>query len=104
MSNTAMKKINLVAVIGTLVWLGAAIAVADAQTPEIRVGIIGTDTSHAAAFTQLLNDKSNPNHVPGARVVAAFKGGSPDVEASRTRIDRFAAELKTNGGSSSSRR
>jgi hypothetical protein len=67
---------------------------ATAQTPEIRVGIIGTDTSHVTAFTRLLNDKNDPNHVPGARVVAAFKGGSPDVEASSTRIDRFAAELK----------
>lgn len=98
MSNTVMKKINLVAVVGILTSLGALIGVAHAQTPEIRVGIIGTDTSHAGAFTQILNDKSNPNHVPGARVVAAFKGGSPDVEASRTRIDRFAAELKDKWG------
>ena len=66
--------------------------------PEIRVGIIGTDTSHVTAFTKLLNDKSDPNHVPGARVVAAFKGGSPDVESSRTRIDRFAAELEDKWG------
>lgn len=98
MSNRVMKKINLVAVVGVLASLGASIGVAHAQTPEIRVGIIGTDTSHAAAFTHILNDKSNPNHVPGARVVAAFKGGSPDVEASRTRIDRFAAELKDKWG------
>jgi predicted dehydrogenase len=69
-----------------------------AQTPDIRVGIIGTDTSHVTAFTRLLNDKSDPSHVPGARVVAAFKGGSPDVDASRTRIDRFAAELKDKWG------
>ena len=69
-----------------------------AQAPEIRVGIIGTDTSHVTAFTKLLNDKSDPNHVMGARVVAAFKGGSPDVEASRTRIDRFSAELKDKWG------
>jgi hypothetical protein len=65
---------------------------------EIRVGIIGTDTSHVTAFTKLLNDTSDPAHVPGARVVAAFRGGSPDVEASRTRIDRFAAELKDTWG------
>ena len=71
---------------------------ATAQTQEIRVGIIGTDTSHVTAFTQLLNDKSSPTHLPGARVVAAFKGGSPDVESSRTRIDRFAAELKDKWG------
>jgi len=65
---------------------------------EIRVGIIGTDTSHVTAFTRLLNDKSDPQHVPGARVVAAFKAGSPDVESSRTRIDKFAAELKDTWG------
>jgi predicted dehydrogenase len=60
--------------------------------------MIGLDTSHVTAFTKLLNDKSDPNHVTGARVVAAFKGGSPDVESSRTRIDRFTAELKDKWG------
>ncbi|MCI0523648.1 MAG: Gfo/Idh/MocA family oxidoreductase [Acidobacteria bacterium] len=68
------------------------------QTQEIKVGMIGLDTSHVTAFTKLLNDKSDPNHIPGARVVAAFKGGSPDVESSRTRIDRFTAELKDKWG------
>jgi hypothetical protein len=43
----------------------------------------------------LLNDPSNPNHVPGARVVAAYKGGSPDIESSATRIDKFTTELQT---------
>jgi Oxidoreductase family, NAD-binding Rossmann fold len=89
-----MKNTNPAAVIALLALLCGAAAAATAQSPEIRVGIIGTDTSHVTAFTKLLNDKSDPSHVPGARVVAAFKGGSPDVEASRTRIDRFAAELK----------
>src|SRR5499426_761628 len=69
-----------------------------AQTPEIKLGIIGLDTSHVTAFAKLLNDKSDPNHVPGARVVAAFKGGSPEVESSRTRIDRFTADLKDKWG------
>ena len=64
-----------------------------AQNP-IRIGIVGTDTSHVPAFTQMLNDPSRPDHVPGARIVAAFKGGSPDVESSRTRVDKFAAEIK----------
>src|SRR5262249_19728897 len=68
------------------------------QTQELKIGIIGCDTSHVTAFTKLLNDKSDPNHVPGARVVAAFKGGSPDVESSRTRVDRFTAELKDKWG------
>jgi hypothetical protein len=69
-----------------------------AQSQEIRLGMIGLDTSHVTAFTKLLNDKSDPNHVPGARVVAAFKGGSSDVESSRTRIDRFTAELQDKWG------
>ena len=66
-----------------------------AQEPVIRVGIIGLDTSHVTAFTALLNDPANPNHVPGARVVAAYKGGSPDVESSASRLERFTSELKT---------
>ncbi|HEY8550193.1 MAG TPA: Gfo/Idh/MocA family oxidoreductase [Vicinamibacterales bacterium] len=65
-----------------------------AGAAPIRVGLIGLDTSHAVAFTQLLNDPARPDHVPGARVVAAFKGGSPDVEASATRIEKFTAELR----------
>jgi hypothetical protein len=61
---------------------------------EIRIGLIGIDSSHAGAFTQLLNDPSRADHVPGARVVAAVKGGSPDVEASANRIEKFTAELR----------
>jgi hypothetical protein len=82
----------------TLVWISLPARQTAAQTQEIKVGMIGLDTSHVTAFTKLLNDKSDPNHVPGARVVAAFKGGSPDVESSRTRIDRFTAELKDKWG------
>jgi hypothetical protein len=73
-----------------LLLLGAACA-----RGEIRLGIIGTDTSHVIAFTQILNDPSSPDYVPGARVVAAYKGGSPDVESSYTRVDKFAEELRT---------
>jgi len=74
------------------------VCAASAACGEIRVGIIGTDTSHATAFTAILNDPANPNHVPGMRVVAAFKGGSADVEESRSRVDRFAEEMKTKYG------
>ena len=73
---------------------GSAQEARTGSATPIRIGLIGLDTSHAGAFTQLLNDESRPDHVPGARVVAAFKGGSPDVEASRTRIDKFTADLR----------
>jgi predicted dehydrogenase len=65
-----------------------------ADQTTIRVGLIGLDTSHAGAFTQMLNDASRPDHVAGARVVAAFRGGSPDIEASATRIEKFTTDLR----------
>ncbi|MGH9799595.1 MAG: Gfo/Idh/MocA family protein [Blastocatellia bacterium] len=64
----------------------------------IKVGIIGTDTSHVPAFTKLLNDPKEPGYISGARVVAAFKGGSPDVESSHTRVEKFAAEIRDKYG------
>jgi len=65
---------------------------------QIKVGIVGTDTSHVIAFTRILNDPTHPDYVPGAKVIAAFKGGSPDVESSHTRVDKYAEELKTKWG------
>jgi predicted dehydrogenase len=66
---------------------------ADANGP-IKVGIIGLDTSHVIAFTEDLNDPSNKDHVAGLQVVAAYKGGSPEVESSWSRVDKFTAELR----------
>lgn len=77
-----------------LLWLSICGSAAFLQAAEIRIGIVGTDTSHVVAFTKLLNDPSAPGHISGARVVAAYKGGSPDIESSRTRIDKFEQELK----------
>ena len=70
--------------------LGAILFTSPAFATDLRLGIIGTDTSHAVEFTKILNDASNPNHVPGARVVAAFKGGSPDIPSSHDRVEDYA--------------
>jgi hypothetical protein len=56
---------------------------------DIRIGMIGLDTSHVAQYLGILNDPKNKDHVPGGKIVAAFKGGSPDVESSRSRVDGF---------------
>lgn len=61
---------------------------------DLKLGIIGTDTSHAIAFTKVLNDVTAPDHIEGARVVAAFKGGSPDIPESARRVDEYAGELQ----------
>lgn len=58
-----------------------------------KVGMIGLDTSHVTAFTSRFNETNHPDHVPGVRVTAAFKGGSPDIPASADRIDRFTKTL-----------
>ena len=80
----------------TFFLLAAAVC---AQAADIRIGIIGTDTSHVPAFTQALNGgPSGPGHVPGARVVAAFKGGSADVQSSASRVDKFAEQIHSQFG------
>lgn len=61
----------------------------------LKIGVIGTDTSHSTAFTELLNNPDHAFHVPGGRVISAFAGGSEDFELSRTRVGQFAAKLQT---------
>jgi predicted dehydrogenase len=79
-------------------FVAAFLVCATVFAADLRIGIIGTDTSHVPAFTKVLNDPTAPDHIPGARVVAASKGGSKDVESSHTRVDKFAEEIKTKYG------
>jgi len=65
---------------------------------DIRLGLVGTDTSHVTAFTAMLNDSGSPQHVPGARVVAAYKGGTPDNKTSAKYVDQYAEELSAKWG------
>lgn len=65
---------------------------------ELKLGIVGTDTSHVTAFTKILNDPNSPDYLPGARVVAAYKGGSKDIKESASRVDAYAEELRTKWG------
>ena len=69
-----------------------------ASAADLKLGIIGLDTSHVVAFTKLLNDPAQKQHVPGARVVAAFKGGSKDIPTSYDRIDKFTQTLQHDYG------
>lgn len=65
---------------------------------ELKIGLVGLDTSHVTTFTSLLNDPRHDFHIPGARVVAAFPGGSPDFERSRSRVEGFTASLRDEWG------
>jgi predicted dehydrogenase len=73
-------------------------AAQDSPTPALRAGIIGLDTSHVAAFTQLLNAEKPKPGVAGVRVVAAYPGGSPDIPSSRDRLQGFTRTLKEKHG------
>lgn len=84
---------HLPLLVGVLLVGAARIAAAD-----LRIGFIGLDTSHCVKYAAMLHDPKNPEYVPGGRVVAAFKGGSPDVEKSASRVDGFAAEMKKKHG------
>jgi hypothetical protein len=69
-----------------------------ASAQEIRIGIIGLDTSHVIAFTNVINDTTAANHVPGGKIVAAYPGGSDDIASSYERLDKFTDQLKTDFG------
>ena len=64
---------------------------------QLKVGIIGLDTSHVVAFTKVMNDPAAKPDVAGCRVVAAYPKGSPDIEVSVSRVPGFTAELKKMG-------
>jgi predicted dehydrogenase len=65
---------------------------------ELRLGIIGCDTSHCVAFTEFINNPTNKDELAGARVVAAFKGGSPDIPSSVSRIENYSKTLREKHG------
>ena len=71
------------------------LSVCSAYGQEIRLGLVGTDTSHVTAFTKILNDSTSPDYLPGARVVAAVKGSSKDIEESASRVEKYSEELRS---------
>jgi predicted dehydrogenase len=76
-----------------------AAATFTATADDLRIGMIGLDTSHVVEFTRRLNDPKNKNHVEGGKIVAAFKGGSEDMPTeSMRRIPAYARELETKWG------
>lgn len=70
----------------------------NASENVIRLGMIGLDTSHVVVFTQMLNDPTHAEHVPGAKVVAGYKGGSPDIPSSIDRVDGYTKDLQEKWG------
>jgi predicted dehydrogenase len=74
----------------------AALQGEDSSMP-IRVGIIGLDSSHCTAFTQILHREGNAGDLAGVRVVAAFPGGSADFPLSRDRVQGYTEQIRAMG-------
>ncbi|MFD2114591.1 Gfo/Idh/MocA family protein [Paenibacillus yanchengensis] len=60
----------------------------------LKIGMIGLDTSHVVAFTELLNSADHEHHVSGGKVIVAYPGGSADFELSYGRVEQFTTALK----------
>ena len=88
-------------------WLAAPLAVVLAvmggaspqeqvQHRELRIGILGLDTSHVVAFTRFLNDPKAVGDAATMRVVAGFPGGT-DIPASKNRVKGLTEQLRKMG-------
>ena len=86
-----MKKLII-----TIVCLLSALFTVRAQE-VIRIGIIGLDTSHSTAFTELLNGTSDDPLAREFEVVAAYPYGSTTIPTSRDRIPGYIETVKKFG-------
>jgi predicted dehydrogenase len=66
----------------------------DWATRDLRAGIIGTDTSHVPQFTKIFASRPEWR----IKVVAAYKGGSPDLPISANRLEGFARTISQDHG------
>ncbi len=74
------------------------VIVALAPAADVRLGLVGLDTSHSAAFTKILHDPTAKDHVAGGRVVGAYKEASALVEVSAKRAEEGREKLEKDFG------
>jgi len=64
---------------------------------EIRIGIIGLDTSHSPAFTEIFHAENPGPGLAGFRVVAAYPQGSADIKSSVDTIPKYTQQIQQMG-------
>ena len=79
-----------------LLFAAVAAAIACAADAETKVGIIGLDTSHAIAFTKIMNVEKDPS-VAGFRMAAAYQWGSRDIVSSTNRYEKYVPQMREMG-------
>jgi predicted dehydrogenase len=78
--------------------LSTAATLASAGAADLRIGMIGLDTSHVIVFAKAFNDPKSADHVVGGKITAAFKGGSADIETSASRVEGYTKQLTETYG------
>lgn len=64
---------------------------------QVKIGIIGLDTSHATAFTKLLNEEDRKAEYNDFKIVAAYPYGSKTIKSSYDRIPGYIEEVEKYG-------
>jgi hypothetical protein len=67
------------------------------RNDPVRIGIIGLDTSHSIAFTDIIHDLEGGQERSGFRVTTAYPYGSRTVESSYIRIPGYIEDIKERG-------
>lgn len=75
-----------------------SLASAGLAAADLRIGMIGLDTSHVVVFARAFNDPKSADYTPGGRITAVFKGGSADIETSASRVDGYTKQLTETYG------
>lgn len=77
----------------------AALTVSPALWGQVKkIGIIGLDTSHSLAFTEIINDTTGKYpDMEGFEVVAAYPRGSYTIKSSYERLPDYIEKIQTFG-------
>lgn len=64
---------------------------------QVKIGIIGLDTSHSIAFTKFINGDGNGEKYKDFKIVAAYPYGSRTIESSYKRIPGYIEQVEALG-------
>src|SRR5690554_2342986 len=64
---------------------------------QVKIGIIGLDTSHSIHFTNFLNGEEKKEEFKDFKIVAAYPYGSKTIESSYKRIPDYINQVEALG-------
>jgi predicted dehydrogenase len=98
MKTTRRKFIRQSAVAGAVIGLAPFnVSLPRKNDDNIKIGIIGLDTSHSPAFTEFFNSDNPSPGVEGLKVVAAYPYGSKEIPSSLETIPKYTEQVESMG-------